>query len=188
MKQSTKFIERNISGKMVLGLFILTNVVYVLMLTITIPRTMSYSHGLKLLDMMPTGYSMNYVKELFDSLGEIGRETYLTYQIPVDMIYPFLFGLSYSLLLAYLLKKLNKFRSPFFYLCLLPVIAGIADYLENFGIIRMLKRYPELTQEMVSSTRLFSVIKSISTSLFFVILIIILILLGIKAIHRKTTH
>lgn len=188
MKQLTKFIERNISGKKVLGLFVLTNVVYVLMLTVTIPRTMSHSNELKLLDMMPTGYDMNYVRELFDSLGEIGRETYLTNQIPLDMIYPLLFGLSYCLLLAYFLKKLKKFKSPYIYLCLLPIIAGIADYLENFGIIIMLKSYPELTQEMVSATCLFSVTKSISTSIFFVILIIILILLGIKAINRKKTH
>lgn len=188
MKQLTKFIERNISGKKVLGLFVLTNVVYVLMLTVTIPRTMSHSNELKLLDMMPTGYDMNYVRELFDSLGEIGRETYLTNQIPLDMIYPLLFGLSYCLLLAYFLKKLKKFKSPYIYLCLLPIIAGIADYLENFGIIIMLKSYPKLTQEMVSATCLFSVTKSISTSIFFVILIIILILLGIKAINRKKTH
>jgi hypothetical protein len=188
MKQLTKFIERNISGKKILGLFVLTNVVYVLMLTVTIPRTMSHSNELKLLDMMPTGYDMNYVRELFDSLGEIGRETYLTNQIPLDMIYPLLFGLSYCLLLAYFLKKLKKFKSPYIYLCLLPIIAGIADYLENFGIIIMLKSYPKLTQEMVSATCLFSVTKSISTSIFFVILIIILILLGIKAINRKKTH
>jgi hypothetical protein len=61
MKQLTKFIESNISGKKVLELFILTNVVYILMLTVTIPRTMSHSNGIKLLDMMPTGYDMNYV-------------------------------------------------------------------------------------------------------------------------------
>ena len=188
MKQFTKFIERNITGKKVLGLFILVNVVYLLLLTVTIPRTMSYSNGLKLLDMMPTGYDMNYVRELFDSLGEIGRETYLTYQIPLDMIYPLLFGISYCLLMAYFLKKLKKFRSPYFYLCLIPVVAGIADYLENFGIIIMLKSYPELTQEMVSATRLFSLIKSISTSLFFVTLIIILIIVGIKAMNRQKAH
>ena len=188
MKQLTKFIERNISGKKVLGLFILTNVVYVLMLTVTIPRTMSHSNELKLLDMMPTGYDMNYVRELFDSLGEIGRGTYLTNQIPLDMIYPLLFGLSYCLLLAYFLKKLKKFKSPYFYLCLWPIIAGIADYLENFGIIIMLKSYPKLTQEMVSATRIFSVTKSILTSIFFVTLIIILILLGIKAINRKKAY
>lgn len=188
MKQFTKFIERTISGKMVLGLFILTNIFYVLMLTVTIPRTMSHSNGLKLLDLMPTGYDMNYVRELFDSLGEIGRGTYLTKQIPLDMVYPLLFGLSYCLLLAYFLKKLKKFRSPYSYLCLLPLIAGIADYLENFGIIIMLKSYPKLTQEMVNVTRFFSLTKSSSTIIFFVTLIVILILVGIKVINRKTTH
>ncbi len=188
MKQFTKFIERTISGKMVLGLFILTNIFYVLMLTVTIPRTMSHSNGLKLLDMMPTGYDMNYVRELFDSLGEIGRGTYLTKQIPLDMVYPLLFGLSYCLLLAYFLKKLKKFRSPYSYLCLLPLIAGIADYLENFGIIIMLKSYPKLTQEMVNVTRFFSLTKSSSTIIFFVTLIVILILVGIKVINRKKTH
>jgi len=188
MKQFTKFIKRNISGKKVLGLFILTNVVYIFMLTVTIPKTMNHSNGLNLLDMMPAGYNLNYVDELFDSLGEIGRETYLTNQIPVDMIYPLLFGLSYCLLLAYLLKKLKKLNAPFIYLCLLPIIAGIADYMENFGIITLLKNYPDLTKGMVSTTSLFSVIKSISTSLFFVTLIIILILLGIRAISKKKTH
>src|SRR5690625_5205932 len=104
------------------------------------------------------------------------------------MIYPLLFGLSYCLLLAYLLKKLKKLNAPFIYLCLLPIIAGIADYMENFGIITLLKNYPDLTKGMVSTTSLFSVIKSISTSLFFVTLIIILILLGIRAISKKKTH
>jgi len=188
MKQLTKFIERNISGKKILGLFILTNVVYIFMLTVTIPRTMNHSNGLKLLDMMPTGYDFNYVSELFDSLGEIGRGTYLTNQIPVDMIYPLIFGLSYCLLLAHFLKKLKKLNAPYIYLCLLPIIAGFADYMENFGIITMLKRYPDLTQEMVNTTSLFSVIKSISTSVFFVTLIIMLILLGIRAISGKKTH
>ena len=110
MKRLIKFINSNISGKKVLGLFILTNVVYVFMLFVTIPKTMGFSNGMKLLDMMPTGYDLNYVSELFNALGKIGRETYLTNQIPVDMIYPLLFGLTYSLLLAYSLKKLNKLK------------------------------------------------------------------------------
>jgi len=188
MKQLTKFIERNISGKKVLGLFIVTNVVYIFMLTVTIPRTMNHSNGLKLLDMMPTGYDLNYVSELFKSLGEVGRGTYLTNQIPVDMIYPLLFGLSYCLLLAYFLKKLKKLNAPYIYLCLLPIIAGIADYMENFGIITMLKSYPDLTPGMVSTTSLFSVIKSISTTVFFITLIIMLILLGIRTISGKKMH
>jgi hypothetical protein len=187
MNRLTKLINRNISGKKILGLFILTNAVYVFMLTVTIPKTMGFSNGMRLLDMMPTGYDLNYVSELFNSLGEIGRGIYLTHQIPVDMIYPLLFGLTYCLLLAYFLKKLNKLNVPYTYLCLLPLIAGIADYLENFGIITMLNVYPELPEITVKISSSFSIIKSISTSIFFIALIIALLMLGIKTMKERKT-
>jgi hypothetical protein len=187
MNRFIKFIHGSISGKKILGLFILTNTVYVFMLIVTIPKTMEFSNGMKLLDMMPTGYDLNYVSELFKSLGVIGRETYLTNQLPVDMIYPLLFGLTYSLLLAYFLKKLKKLKSPYSYLCLIPIVAGIADYLENIGIITMLNNYPNLTATSVNLTNIFSLIKSISTSVFFIVLIVILLILGIKFLGRNKT-
>ena len=31
---------------------------------VTIPKTMEFSNGMKLLDMIPTGYDWNYVNEL----------------------------------------------------------------------------------------------------------------------------
>ncbi len=185
MNRFVKFLEKNTSGKKILGLFILTNVVYLFMLFVTIPKTMGFSNGMKLLDMLPTGYNRDYVNELFRTLGENGREIYLTNQLPVDMIYPLLFGLTYSLLLAYFLKKLNKLKSPFTYLCLLPIIAGIADYLENIGIITMLNSYPDLTETTVNATNTFSVIKSTSTSIFFIAVIVIFIILGIKFAKKK---
>lgn len=187
MNSLTKFINGKNSGKKVLGLFILTNAVYVFMLTVTIPKTMEFSNGMKLLDMMPMGYDLNYVNELFKSLGENGQKVYLTNQIPVDMIYPLLFGLTYCLLLAFFLKKLNKLNTPLIYICFIPIIAGIADYFENFGIIAMLKNYPELTEVAVKTTSSFSLIKSILTSVFFIVLITMLIILGIKFVRRNKT-
>lgn len=185
MYRITRTLEKYVSGKIVLGLFILTNAVYLFMLTVTIPKTMKFSNGMKLLDMLPTGYNQDYVNELLMTLGEQGRHIYLTKQIPVDMIYPLLFGLTYSLLLAYFLKKLNKLKPPFSYLCLLPIIAGIADYAENIGIITMLNSYPDLTAYIVQTSSTFSVIKSTSTSLFFIALIVTLIILGIKFFKRN---
>lgn len=185
MDRLKKYIEKNRTGKIVLGLFILTNLVYAFMLLVTIPNTMNFSEGMKLLDMMPTGYDLDYVNKLFITLGEDGRNMYLTNQIPVDMVYPLLFGLTYALVLAYFLKKINKLRSPFSYLCLLPIIAGIADYLENIGIITLLNNYPDFTETTVNTTSMFSLIKSISTSLFFITLIVILIFFVIK-LSKKT--
>ena len=141
---------------------------------------MTFSNGMKLLDMMPTGYNSEYVYALFETLGVEGRSIYLYNQIPIDMIYPFLFGISYSLLIAYFLRKLNQLNTPFFYLCFLPIIAGIADYLENFGIIHMLNNYPDLSQIAIDSTNIFSIMKSTTTIIYFIALIITLVMFGIK--------
>jgi hypothetical protein len=52
-----EIIKRNINGREVLLLFILTNIIYAIMMTVTIPKVMSNTQGLKLLDMMPGGYT-----------------------------------------------------------------------------------------------------------------------------------
>lgn len=184
MKSIKNIIDKNLNGKKVLLLFILTNVVYAFMLLVTIPKTMSFSSGIKLLDMMPAGYNLEYINNLFNELGVDGRKFYLYNQIPIDMIYPFLFGISNCLLLAYFLKIINKLDTSLFYLCLLPLIAGIADYFENFGIITMLNTYPEITNFSATATNIFSITKSTSTTLYFVTLLITLIAFGVKKIKK----
>ena len=87
--------------------------------------------------------------------------------------------------MAYFLKKINKLNAPYMYLGVLPIIAGIADYFENIGIIVMLNSYPDITETIVNTTNIFSVIKSISTSVFFISLILILILVAIKFLKKS---
>jgi len=173
-----------LSGKKVLLLFVLTNLVYAVMIFITIPKVMVFSGDLKILDMMPTGYDLDYVNALFNALGEKGRETYLYQQIPVDMIYPFLFGISNSLILAFFLNKMGKLDSVFFYVTLLPLLAGIADYMENFGIVVMLISFPDVSVEVADLTNVFSITKSVTTTIFFIVLIIILVSLGLKTLGK----
>ena len=101
------------------------------------------------------------------------------------MIYPLVFGVSYCAVMAYFLKKINKLNTPLMYLSLLPIIAGIADYLENIGIISMLNSYPNFTKTTVNTTSIFSIIKGISTSVFFIALAVILILVVIKFFKKS---
>jgi len=180
-----ELIRKNIDGKKVLILFIITNIVYVFMLAVTIPAVMQHSVGMDLLDMLPGGYDTGYVLTLFDKLGDAGRNTYLYRQIPVDMIYPLLFAMGYTLLLGYVLNKLGKFEGRLFYLCYIPIFSGLFDYLENIGIIFMLKSYPDISTGLVQATSIFSVCKSVSTTIFFSTLIVLLISLAIKKIREK---
>lgn len=185
MNRIRKLVDKHSTGKKVLWLFILTNLVYVIMLVVTIPAVMHFSNGMQLLDMMPMGYDSEYINSLLGALGKEGRQAYLYKQLPVDMIYPLLFGVSYGLLIGYFLKKLDKLNSPLFYFCLLPVIAGIADYLENFGIITMLNSYPEMSQIVMGATSVFSIIKSMTTTVHFTVLLVILLILGINKLRER---
>ncbi len=185
MDRLVAFISKNITGKKVLIWFILANIVYVLMLTVTIPKVMSFSEGMRLFDMMPMGYSPEYALSLLETLGDQGRDSYLYHQIPLDMIYPLLFAIAYSLVLGYFLKKLKLLKKPYAYLCLLPIIAGLADYLENFGIISLLKSYPDFLATTVKITNYFTLIKSATTTTFFVVLIVLLVMWGISRLRTK---
>jgi hypothetical protein len=180
-----ELIKRNISGKKVLLLFILTNILYATMLIITIPNVMKFSGGMKLLDMIPTGYNAEYVNTLLNKLGNQGRDAYLFNQIPIDMFYPFLFGISYCLLLAYILNKLGKLKGYYFYLCLIPLFSGLFDYFENIGIITMLNSYPDNSIILTQITNVFSILKSCFTTIYFIILLLFLIVLGIRKLFQK---
>lgn len=180
MKQIKIFFNKQATGRKVSVLFVVTNFIYLLMLFVTIPAVMNFSEGMTLLDMRPTGYSMDEVVSLLDILGAKGRDLYLYRQLPVDMIYPGLFGLTYGLLLAYFLKKLGMFYGAYFYLCLLPLLAGVADYLENVGIMVLLKSFPEGSETLVWITNVFSLLKSTTTTVVFLVFIVLLIILSFR--------
>lgn len=185
MNALKKFIIKNSSGKKVLWLFIITNVVLLLMMTVTIPTVMNFSKGLKLFDLMPMGYDFEYANNLLTTLGAEGRIMYLTYQIPIDMIYPFLFGVSYCLMIAYLLKKVNKLESVFYITCLIPFIAAIADYIENFGVTFILINFPDISEGLIEVISGFTVIKSSTTTLYFIVLIILIIGWALKSKDKR---
>lgn len=182
MKQ---LILKNLNGKIIALLLVVTTIVYGIMLGITIPAVMQFANGLKLPDMLPTGYSAPYINQLLTALGESGRHTYLYKQLPMDMLYPGLFGITYCLLLAWLLSKLSKTDSFLFLFCYLPPLAGLFDYLENFGIITLLKTYPHQTDVMVSVTNTFTILKSGLTTVYFVVLLIVLLWWGVSRLLPK---
>ncbi len=164
-------VRKHATGWKTLFLFILTQLVYAYMILVTIPSVSAYANNLQLLDVMPFGYDVAYVESLLEKLGPEGRRAYRVQQIPVDMLYPILFGLSFSLLMAYVLKKLAPEESPIFLLCFLPFVVTILDYTENIGILQLLNNYPTNDPDQIAFLSQITVWKSILTSLIFLILI-----------------
>jgi hypothetical protein len=165
------------TGKIVLGFFIPAVSIYLLMMLYTIPQVMQYAPEMKLFDMSPTGYSFVYANDLLKALGVEGRGAYLYLQLPVDFIYPGLFAVSCCLLLTWLFSKSINANSKMFYLCFVPVLAGLFDYFENICIVNMLISYPDITQTHVSTSSGFTILKSALTTAFFIVLMLGVVLL-----------
>lgn len=167
-----KCLQKNrVNAKKIFILLGLANIIYMVMIFMTIPKVMNYSGGLKILDLMPFGYDHEYVNLLLNSLGQDGRWAYLYYQIPLDLFYPFLYGISYCLLLALVLKKLEKMDGSLIYLSLIPIFSAICDYFENVGVIIMLNRFPNNSVLLTQITNVFSILKSATLTIYFLILI-----------------
>lgn len=181
MKNSIHFLQERATGRLVLILFIVTMAVYAVILLYTIPAVLVNAQEMRLFDMSPSGYSLDYAVELLNALGTDGRRTYATLQLPIDFIYPGLFAISYTLLLVWLFKKGFAHQSPIFYLAFVPGAAGLFDYLENVGIIMMLRTFPDLTTTTVSLASASSIFKSVFTIGFYVLLLV-----GIWAAVRKS--
>ena len=183
-----RFIDKMVgvaSGRNVLIFFIPSLAVYLLMLFHTIPGVESYAPEMKIFDLSPSGYSYDYAVKLLSALGNDGRKEYLSRQLPLDFIYPALFSISSFLMLAWLFLKRNDKGSRIFYLCFVPIVAGIFDYLENIQIVLMILSYPDINKAQVVLSSAFTMVKSGLTSLFFFILLFAFIRLWVGSKSTK---
>ena len=115
-------------------------------------------------------YSKTDVDETFEGMGYEGRKIYQFILGFIDMIYPIIYGLLLFLLLVKLTEKFSNYKLKL--ICFIPMIAGLFDYIENFGISRMLNNYPLISELNVNFA-------SIATSMkwFFVFVSLILVLI-----------
>lgn len=170
-------LVRLATGRNILILFVITMAVYAAMLFITIPEVLRHADGMTLPDLMPGGYEPQYIRQLLTELGDEGRGVYLHRQLPLDLVYPFLFALTNALILAYLLHRLGRATQKALLIATIPLTAGLFDYLENISTIRMLLRYPDISDVSIRLASVFTVLKSGLTTLFFILLIALLLAL-----------
>lgn len=165
-------MQRRATGRTVLVLFVATMTVYLVMLLVTIPGVQARVPGVAIFDLSPAGYSHSEALLLLDALGPEGRSAYLVPQIAVDFVYPGLFAVCYSLMMTWALKKRFQPDARIFYLALLPVFAGLFDYVENLLIIRMITNFPEISEGLVLAASSATMLKSAFTSGSFLLLVL----------------
>ncbi len=149
-----------------------------------IPALTQSSQGDDILDNT-FNYTPEHVHQLFSTYGDEGRRLYLSYLLLLDFIYPVLFALTNSVLLAYFFERLFPNVSFFRYLYLIPFVALLLDYMENIGILTLLLSYPNQMAGVVAMTSAITMLKLALVNLLFVVTLIALAGVLVKTVYHR---
>ena len=117
-------------------------------------------------------YSAEEAYHTLDQLQEAERKQYFITECTLDLIYPII----YTTMLCFAILLLFKNQT----LARLPLIITLFDYLENTGIMILLKKYPQRVEVLANITGFLSGMKWL-----FVLLVSVIVLIGlIKAIQK----
>jgi hypothetical protein len=175
-------IIQKISWKKAVFFTVIFSVLYVIInfSGIGVAGLLKITDGANILDF-EFGYSQDEAYEMLTALGLEGRTFYLTKIIPMDFPFPFAYMLFYAGWIALLIRHVNP-NASYRYLLFVPVLAMLFDWLENIGIIAMLKNYPNLPAWAVF-TASFSGILKFSFTVGSIGLIVVFIIILIRKKH-----
>lgn len=182
-----------INWKHWLFFFLLSQSIYVLMLTVTIPRITREAGGMKIFDMMPFGYTEQYASSFLSHLSEKGFSLYRYVQLPLDIFFPVFNFLAGACMVVLLLRlycrlrhaKMNRNNYILLWTSIsLSFVAFLSDYIENILIVIMLlKKNVPIT--VVSAANIFTIIKSMSSMIFYFISVVIVLAISVRWIKNK---
>jgi len=117
-----------------------------------------FTGGVGLLDMELL-YTPDQAYAIFTGMGEAGRAFDLTRIVPLDFVFPFMYTLFYAVTITWLLRKWLSAGSRWHRLNVIPLVGGLADYMENLGIITMLVAWPSRLPDIARFTMVAGLVK-----------------------------
>lgn len=144
----------------VTAVFAATVVVFAVMHLLTFPHLAEIA-GSRPFDTRFLGYDRAAAVAFLKALGPIGRGEYLQVQLALDTVFPFLYGVSLSLILAEIFGRAGLSARLAFLAAILVVAPTAAlDLAENAAIAEMLRRPPDAVgAELVAAASLRTTLK-----------------------------
>jgi hypothetical protein len=179
-------LERLASKSGIIGLFLLSHTVLLLMMLFTFPR-INAKFGTQAFDLKTFGYSQS---EAIVMLQNLDQSTVYFYLFPqlflLDILYPVLLALFLSTVIIRL-SDLIKIKQDhvFSNLFILPFIAMFIDYFENIMISLMLLNRTSVWSGLIKTASIFTQMKGGFTTLSWLVIIILLVIWAIDKIKNK---
>ena len=106
-----------------------------------------------------SSYTPQKAYELMSSYGATGRQSYAIIEVTLDLAYPLITALLFSLIILYTFKRAFPGRDWVRYFSLAPFAVMLADYLENVCVVTMLLSYPRELDGVAQVSNVFTVAK-----------------------------
>lgn len=133
------------------------------------------------------GYSYNDIMVTFDSLGSDGLNAWL-----LAHTWDALFPIGYTLALVFGMTMLMRNTFPDRYreraIVLIPIVAAIADYVENILIASQAISYPIVSEQIIAISSIVTILKWLLLYLVFAIVVILLLVYIFKLIKRRNDN
>ena len=149
-------------GKVAVGSGLIGASIYVLMINVTLAHLEAVS-GHVPFDMRPFGYSSTEAATLLEALGVEGRAYYLSHQIALDTLYPFMLALTLIATICWYGQRMTNRKLVRFGIAF-SVCSALFDYVENLGIVAMILNWPEVSVPLVYTSSTATILKSAQTS------------------------
>jgi hypothetical protein len=154
----SQWLEKNARGWLVLVFLALEIFFNVVILPNQQAKLMAVSGGTGPIDLQ-FFYTPEKVYSMVASYGDEGRASYRIFELTGDIIYPIVYTLLFSLLIAWLFKRGFAPNSPMRKLNVVPFGAWLFDLFENLGIATMLSIHPAAPPFVAWASAVFTVIK-----------------------------
>lgn len=171
MENLAKRLKRMASGRNVIIFFIVQMIFQVVIVMGTGAQIEKYGGG-PILDLR-LHYSFSEVENFFSVLGDSGKNLYFINQV-IDMGFVVVYGLAYTLLLIYLIKKVFGQKSWLQRIKFAPLLLALIDILENLSIFNMIFNYPKISSTIVFISGMLTFVKHVLTILILITIFSIL--------------
>lgn len=167
MTQSQAAAGRGRMQRAFWAVFVAAAVVFVVMVTWSLPFVSTSAGGLTPFDMRPMGYTPDEARAFLAALSAEGRTFYLNVQLRLDLLYPALLGV--MMILGFQLLYQKPWSTVFGAVALISVAA---DYLENYLVSVMLHTpAAQVEDNLISLASFWTISKSIAGTVGFVALL-----------------
>lgn len=178
--------ERKLNWQIVLIAMIISNGVFAVIMIWSLPHLSALADGQAMFDARPMGYDFGQAKSIINSLGANGRQFYLNTQLKLDLFYPALFAISFSLLIFKFSQMLSQSAKWALVLSIAPMLTGVFDYVENHFIGQMLDQAENLTEITVQYANWFTVAKAILSTITQTSALILFIFVIIQKLRKPS--